>query len=99
MTSNGEREFPPAFMRRCIHLTIQPRRDLAELEKIINSHIKLDRDKKEKLAGVIEEFVGKEGYYSIDQLLNAVFLKLEGVEILKEEKEHLLQSIWKSLSV
>ena len=100
MTSNGEREFPPAFLRRCIHLTMHPRREFDELEKIIEGHIELDEDKRAKLKSIIEEFSKKDidtEYLAIDQLLNRVFLELEGVDI--ENNEPLLKSIWKSLSV
>jgi len=100
MTSNGEREFPPAFLRRCIHLTMQPRREFTELENIISSHIELDDEKKAKLKNIIEEFIAKDAekeYLAIDQLLNRVFLELEGIDI--DNNEPLLKSIWKSLSV
>ncbi len=100
MTSNGEREFPPAFLRRCIHLTMQPRREFAELEDIISKHIELDDTKRVKLKTVITEFIAKDTdreYLAIDQLLNRVFLELEGIDI--ESNEPLLKSIWKSLSV
>ena len=100
MTSNDEREFPPAFLRRCIHLTMQPRREFAELENIISKHIQLDDEKKAKLKNIIDEFIEKDTekeYLAIDQLLNRVFLELEGVDI--ENNEPLLKSIWKSLLV
>ncbi len=101
MTSNGEREFPPAFLRRCIHLTMKPRREFDALKKIIEKHIpNLTEEEKEKIEHIINEFsekdVNKE-YLAIDQLLNRVFLELKGVEI--KEDEPLLKSIWKSLSV
>jgi MoxR-like ATPase len=100
MTSNGEREFPPAFLRRCIHLTMKPRREFSQLENIISNHIELDDDKRAKLKNIIEEFIAKDTekeYLAIDQLLNRVFLELEGINI--ENNEPLLKSIWKSLSV
>jgi len=100
MTSNDEREFPPAFLRRCIHLTMQPRREFNELEKIIENHIELDDDKRDKLKNIIDEFIEKDTekeYLAIDQLLNRVFLELEGIDI--ENNEPLLKSIWKSLLV
>src|SRR6185369_5155826 len=38
MTSNGEREFPPAFLRRCITVALpQPTR--AELDRIVEAHL------------------------------------------------------------
>jgi MoxR-like ATPase len=102
MTSNGEREFPAAFLRRCIHLTMHPRREFDELEKIINNHFhsSLNESEKEKVTTIIKAFMQKDSekdYCSIDQLLNAVFLALKGVKVL--EKDTLLKSIWKSLSV
>ena len=100
MTSNGEREFPPAFLRRCIHLTMQPRREFSQLENIISNHIELDDTKRAKLERIIHEFIAKDTnreYLAIDQLLNRVFLELEGVNI--QDNEPLLKSIWKSLSV
>ena len=99
MTSNGEREFPPAFLRRCIHLTMHRRREFAELEKIIEKHIDLTAAQHEEIRTIIEEFSQKDTekeYLATDQLLNAVFLKLKGIDVLADEK--LLASIWKSLS-
>lgn len=39
MTSNGERDFPPAFMRRCLHLDMQLP-DANDLALIVNRHFK-----------------------------------------------------------
>jgi MoxR-like ATPase len=99
MTSNGEREFPPAFLRRCIHLTIKRRREFSELKNIIESHITLTDAEHKEIRNIIEEFSKKDidkEYLATDQLLNAVFLKLKGIDVLADEK--LLASIWKSLS-
>jgi MoxR-like ATPase len=38
MTSNGERDFPPAFLRRCLQLDIQPP-GRAKLEQIVRAHL------------------------------------------------------------
>ena len=98
MTSNGEREFPPAFMRRCLHLTMHPRRGLEELKEIISKHL-IDEN-----IDVLEELIKKfdkkstdENYIPVDKLLNSLFLKLKGVDIQKNEK--LLNSIWKALTI
>ena len=100
MTSNGEREFPPAFMRRCLHLTMRPRRGFKELKKIVKKHMILDPEKLEDLEKIIQDFDTKstdENYIPVDKLLNALFLELEGVDIQKNEK--LLNAIWKALSI
>lgn len=38
MTSNGEREFPPAFLRRCLQLRMEPP-DREKLERIVRAHL------------------------------------------------------------
>ncbi len=101
MTSNGEREFPPAFMRRCIHLRMKPRRDIEELESIIKNHItNLSDEDMKNLKEIIEEFSMKDiesDYLAIDQLLNRVFMKLKKVDIKKDTL--LYDAIWKALLV
>lgn len=39
MTSNGERDFPPAFQRRCLRLDLNPPRQRDELVKIVQAHL------------------------------------------------------------
>ena len=39
LTSNGERDFPPPFLRRCLRLTMREP-DRPELERIITAHLK-----------------------------------------------------------
>jgi MoxR-like ATPase len=100
MTSNGEREFPPAFMRRCIHMEMTPRNGIDELKKIITRHLGLTPEQLEEINELLEQFDAKDKekeYLSVDQLLNAVFLKLHGVEFDKDKT--LLKNIWKALSV
>jgi MoxR-like ATPase len=73
LTSNGEREFPPAFMRRCLRLDLQPPSP-EQLAGIVESHLgprlaAASRD-------LLEEFVARrrDGDLAADQLLNAVYL-------------------------
>ncbi|MFI2237728.1 AAA family ATPase [Streptomyces chrestomyceticus] len=84
MTSNGEREFPPAFLRRCVRLDLPdptPERlrqivahnlgpqALTEAEDLIDGF--LQRSKTETLA--------------TDQLLAAVHLRITGADLTKDE--------------
>ena len=39
MTSNGEREFPPAFLRRCVTVELKQTTDTEELEAIVAGHL------------------------------------------------------------
>ncbi|WP_113699438.1 AAA family ATPase [Nonomuraea lactucae] len=73
MTSNGEREFPPAFLRRCVTLRLhQPTGE--KLERIVAAHLG-----SELVAGsrdIVERFLARKtgGALATDQLLNAVYL-------------------------
>jgi MoxR-like ATPase len=78
LTSNGERDFPPAFLRRCLRLSIpEPSKD--DLEKIVKAHLKDDNVMKEA-EPLIKEFLSlrDEGELATDQLLNAIYLVIRG---------------------
>lgn len=101
MTSNGEREFPPAFMRRCLQLEMQlPDKD--KLDRIVTAHLNPDSKYKSQLTELIREFVKKRnsetGDIATDQLLNAVYLALKDIDPLQRDREELLNMLWKSLS-
>ncbi|SNY73057.1 AAA family ATPase [Paractinoplanes atraurantiacus] len=72
MTSNGEREFPPAFLRRCVQVSIATP-DENKLRQIIESHLP---DMAPGSADVIRQFLEQrgDGRLSTDQLLNAIYL-------------------------
>jgi len=101
MTSNGEREFPPAFLRRCIHHEIDVP-DEEKLIKIVESHLELNVEESKDIKDVISEFLqkrdveGKE--LATDQLMNAIFLVLKERNVLDESNQDILESIWHSLS-
>lgn len=72
MTSNDERVFPPAFLRRCITIEIQqPDRD--KLEEIVRAHLP---DLAPSSAELIADFLeaSKRDAHATDQLLNAIYL-------------------------
>ncbi|MCP4702717.1 MAG: MoxR family ATPase [Gammaproteobacteria bacterium] len=108
MTSNGEREFPPAFMRRCLQLEMQLP-DKKKLERIVEKHFALHHNYKQKTEDIkhlIRSFTkrrdgeeGKEQNIATDQLLNAVYLVLENIDPnAKLDKETLADALWKPLS-
>ena len=74
LTSNGERDFPAAFLRRCIRLRMpDPTVDL--LTTIVTAH--LGPDVATRAKGLIADFAGRAKQstaYSTDQLMNALFL-------------------------
>ncbi|WP_027344131.1 AAA family ATPase [Hamadaea tsunoensis] len=72
MTSNDEREFPPAFKRRCIQIAIQ-QPDVDKLRAIVDAHLVGLADQSGEL---IREFLAARSSHELatDQLLNAIFL-------------------------
>lgn len=95
MTSNEEREFPPAFLRRCLRLTMkEPTKD--ELIRIVEAH--LGTDVIAQVTEIIDEFVSKRqhGDLATDQLLNAVYLASRGFDT--RERRELFEAILKHLT-
>jgi MoxR-like ATPase len=74
MTSNEEREFPPAFKRRCIQLELADP-EVEELDKIIRAHLPRLAD---QAGDLIDDFLEARDQHNkelaTDQLLNAVYL-------------------------
>jgi MoxR-like ATPase len=78
MTSNGEREFPPAFLRRALQLDIKDP-NVEQLAAMVANHL-LDPDGLHRDA-LVREFVEKsraEGGIPADRLLDAVYLATSG---------------------
>lgn len=73
LTSNGEREFPPAFLRRCLRLELQVP-DPEQLAGIVESH--LGHEMALESQDLLNQFITRrrEGDLAADQLLNAIYL-------------------------
>ncbi|MFF1403548.1 AAA family ATPase [Streptomyces sp. NPDC058294] len=72
LTSNGEREFPPAFLRRCVTLHLrQP--DDRHLAEIVRAHL---GEPDAYARTLIDRFLSRSGVGDLatDQLLNAIYL-------------------------
>lgn len=84
MTSNGERDFPPAFLRRCVRLDLpEPTGD--RLRRIIEHN--LGEEAVAAAEDLIEVFHqrAKTQTLATDQLLAAVHLRISGADLTKEE--------------
>jgi len=96
---NNERDFPPAFMRRCLHHHISaPDKD--RILKIVEKHLKDESKTIENLENIVEDFIGKreEKYLSTDQLLNALYLRLK-TDADDESFEKLRDKVWHALNM
>ena len=76
MTSNGERDFPPAFYRRCLRVNMPDPSEPA-LRAIVEAH--LGADNVQRFNHVIQEFVSTQerdefAALPTDQLLNLIYL-------------------------
>lgn len=107
ITSNKERDFSPAFMRRCLHHHIEsPMHD--RLVAIASKHLdeeskKRDTKFKEKIESLVTSFLelrdGREKReLATDQLLNAVYLMFKGKGIDVSKDEMLKKFVWRSLN-
>lgn len=96
LTSNGERELPRPFLRRCVRLDIQDP-DEDKLAAIVQSHFGNGLDEAEQTA-LIEAFMARRknpGALATDQLLNAVYLTLAGIKV--REGKVLLDAVLRRL--
>ena len=84
--SNGERDFPAPFLRRCLSLTMKVP-DKKDLVKIISAHFEREIESKdantlseEALDKLVNKFIKDrdEGTLATDQLLNALFMVKRG---------------------
>lgn len=73
LTSNNERDFSPAFLRRCIRYTMRPLDDKL-LEGIVKAHFDELPSGSEEVITLFAERVRSGEHLAIDQLLNAVAL-------------------------
>ncbi|MGD3110797.1 AAA family ATPase [Streptomyces sp. YGL11-2] len=89
ITSNGERDFPPAFLRRCVRLDL-PTPDERRLRAIVAAH--LGDDALIGVEDILRAFLQRRGpgELATDQLLNAVFLRAGGVDL---DAEGLLDAV------
>ena len=87
LTSNGEREFPAAFKRRCIRVTMPEPKDDIELKEIVKAHFGKTKEAQDAALAIatplILAFLAKrtEGDLATDQLLNAIRLRMSGGDL------------------
>lgn len=104
ITSNGEREFPPAFLRRCLRLHM-PDPDRAQLVDMVTAHLgeaargSTGPSRADELVDRFLRNSRERGGLAVDQLLNAVFLATSGRFPGDDEEalEDLVDALWHRL--
>jgi MoxR-like ATPase len=100
ITSNGEREFPAAFLRRCVREHIPPP-DQQRLARIVTAH--LGEKAATDAADLIEAFAHRiqapdqPVTLAIDQLLNTVFLMTRSRVPSSDQREKLIALLQREL--
>ncbi|HEY9628105.1 MAG TPA: MoxR family ATPase [Coleofasciculaceae cyanobacterium] len=111
LTSNGERDFPPPFLRRCVRLTMEEP-DENRLGQIVNAHLQQQVVQDGEAVSLpsaadIEKLIGdflkkrsdrSRGDLATDQLLNAVYLVMRDRDSDLKNREDLINRLWKHLS-
>jgi MoxR-like ATPase len=98
LTSNGEREFPTPFLRRCLRLSL-PEPDVNLLTRIVTTH--LGAEIAGEASAMISDFAtrSKNAAIATDQLLNAVFLVTRPANTLDDaERKRVLEALLKELA-
>ena len=102
LTNNGERDFPPAFLRRCLRLNMPYEPDARALKDIVKAHLESDVVTKdeEKINQLIEKFrtLREGGDIATDQLLNAIYIVTREFKPEAAEEENLIEVLLKYLT-
>lgn len=100
ITSNGEREFPPAFLRRCLRLEMRDP-DANQLAAMVANHM-LDADGAHT-DDLIRDFLARSAALDglpADRLLEAVYLATSGAFRENDRSwPRLLDALWRRLSL
>lgn len=98
ITSNGERDFPPAFLRRCLRLEM-PQPGMQQLVSMVAAHFAEVPLSAQEL---INEFLSnseRQGGLANDQLLNAMHLATSGAYQQDGNWDVLRGALWQRLNV
>ncbi|MFP4653152.1 MAG: AAA family ATPase [Phormidium sp.] len=102
LTNNGERDFPPAFLRRCLRLPMPYQPDSTALKEIVEAHLGEDSLTQDpaKINQLIEQFRNRrsQGDLATDQLLNAIYMVTRELKPEVSEEKDLVDILMKYLN-
>ncbi|NER29151.1 MAG: AAA family ATPase [Symploca sp. SIO1C4] len=105
MTSNGERDFPAPFLRRCLRVRMPEPHDYEFLSQVVNAHFAKELGEKHwqeaqgTINQLIQDFVTKQQGKEVatDQLLSTIYLFSRQVQPDAMDQESLKQLLLKRL--
>ncbi|MGW2317077.1 AAA family ATPase [Streptomyces sp. NPDC001680] len=99
LTSNGERDFPSPFLRRCIRLHLEPP-SKDKLVRIVCQRLGLTPNDDSAYADLVTDFITRreDGDLATDQLLNAVQLRLSGAWTDVGDRNRFLDTVLQRLN-
>jgi MoxR-like ATPase len=100
MTSNGEQEMPPAFLRRCVRYAMPPP-TVALMCDVVRKHLGLEVRASSQEAELVQEFVERVGAgetVAVDQLLSTLHILSGTPSTDVGERERVKQLLMKDLS-
>lgn len=102
LTSNGEREFAPAFLRRCVRLalpSVTPAdEDDTRLRAIVRAHLPGAEEQAEEVIARFKQHAAT-GELATDQLLNALYLVSRTSRDGAPDLDRLVQLVFQHLNV
>ncbi len=99
LTSNGERDFPPAFLRRCVRLHLESPGP-EKLARIVRRRLGVDIEAGEEYQELVQTFLDRaeDGDLATDQLLNAIQLRLAGAWSAPGDRDRFLATVMQHLT-
>ncbi|WP_185911365.1 MoxR family ATPase [Streptomyces sp. WAC07149] len=101
LTSNGERDFPPAFLRRCVRLHLDAPGP-EKLARIVRGRLGVDITGADaaEYQDLVRSFLerAEDGDLATDQLLNAIQLRLAGAWSAPADRDRFLATVMQHLT-
>jgi MoxR-like ATPase len=97
LTSNGERDFPAAFLRRCIRLRMPPP-DVELLTDIVTAHLGATAAAEcQEMIRLFAAEAESTRALAADQLMNAIYIVTRDVKPNSDERDRVIQLLEKRL--
>lgn len=101
ITNNGERDFPPPFLRRCVRFSMPSLTDTDMLKKVVRAHLRtadVDSGPTLELINAFAARVRGGELLAVDQLLGAAYLLSDGGTLDGARRKSLLDQLLRELT-